>query len=120
MSNASEPKAVKARNRREKRAEERRLAAIRFAWSTPEGRRYMWDLIEFAGLLRNPMTGNGWTEFNCGSQNVAQRIFADVSAACPEMFILAREEAMKFQKREDDAEGALTSSTTPEKEDADG
>lgn len=115
MSNVGDVKVVKARNRRERRENERRLNGIRVIWGTPEGRHYLWSIMDFAGFLRTSMTGNSTTFFNEGARNVALRMFADVEEACPEMFLLARDEAKKHQKRENDSELALDS--TPEKED---
>jgi hypothetical protein len=115
---SADPKAVKVRNRREKRAEERRRADILAIWSTPEGSRYLWSLMAQAGVSQTTFTGSALTSaFKSGEQNMGLRMLADVMEVCPEAYIKAMTEAKSSQKREDDAELAMT---TPEKEDHDG
>jgi hypothetical protein len=54
---------------------------LRHVLSTPQGIRVIKRFFEFAGLYRNPMTGNSTTFFNCGMQSVAQRCFDEVCQA---------------------------------------
>lgn len=114
--NTADPVAVKAQNRRERRALERKREDVKSLWGSEHGRRYMWDLLSIAGIGQTPWRGRAAdTDFHCGEQNMGFRILADVMDACPESYLLAMREAKKLQKREDDTE--LVESQTPEKED---
>jgi hypothetical protein len=119
MIDATNPSHVKLRNRRERRAEERHRADIKAIWATPEGRRYLWSLMALAGISKTTFTGQSLTgAFKQGEQNFGFRVLADVMEVCPDAYLLAMREANKIQKREDDAELALTSTDEqdPEKD----
>jgi hypothetical protein len=54
---------------------------------TENGRRYLYELIDFCGLYRPSMTGNSQTFFNEGMRNVGMKIMADVTKADANSFI---------------------------------
>jgi hypothetical protein len=40
--------------------------------SDPDGKRVLWDILQFCGVFQNAMTGNSRTYFNLGRQSVGQ------------------------------------------------
>jgi hypothetical protein len=58
-----------------------------FVLQTEQGRRYLYDLMDFCGLHRPSMTGNSQTFFNEGMRNVALKLFADIGKADPNAYI---------------------------------
>lgn len=118
--NSGELKDVKAMNRRQRRDEQARLNRIRKTWSDPDQRAYLWEFMAWAGVNRVPFAGSSnQTNFNCGMQNAGNRILADVQEACPDLYLVAMQEAkQRHQKREEEVNPAP--SETPEKEDHDG
>jgi hypothetical protein len=55
-----------------------------------QGRRFMWRLLGFSGLYRNPFVAgdSGQRDFNCGMQNVGQHMLHEIHALCPENYEL--------------------------------
>lgn len=43
----------------------------------PEGRRVVWSVMEFCGLMREPYTGNAETNYLLGRQSVARWMLAE-------------------------------------------
>lgn len=121
MSNAADPKAVKARNRRERREAERFLGDIQWVMSDAKGRRFMVWLLNKAALNETSFRGGNALDmaFREGMRNLGLMVQAHVLEACPAEYLLALDEVKKIQKREEDAEEAaeLASTSTPEKED---
>jgi hypothetical protein len=76
-----------------KRAEEKRLAAFRAVMATPEGRRWIWWLLDRCGVFRTSFTGDNATFFNEGSRNVGLMVIADINAACPDFYLTMMTEA---------------------------
>jgi len=69
--------------------------------STNAGRRFIWRQLSIAGLFQNPFTGNNTTFFNCGKQEIAQRLLADVMEAEPSAFSKMQVEEKERQDAED-------------------
>ena len=119
MTNAADPKAVKARNRRERREGERLTSDVKWVMSEPQGRRFALWLMNKAALNETSFRGNALDmAFREGHRNLGLMLQAHVLEACHEQYLKALDESKKIQKSEDDAELALTS--TPEKEEYDG
>ena len=121
MTNAADPKAVKARNRRERREADRLSADVKWVMSEPQGRRFALWLMNKAALNETSFRGNALDmAFREGHRNLGLMVQAHVLEACPELYMLALDESKKTQKREDDAESALAPDPTPEKEEDNG
>lgn len=119
MSNAADPKAVKARNRRERREADRLIADVKWVMSEPQGRRFALWLMNKAALNETSFRGNALDmAFREGHRNLGLMLQAHVLEACPEQYLKALDESKKTQKSEEETELALT--PTPEKEDDDG
>lgn len=52
--------------------------ALRTVLQTKEGRRYLYELLDFCGMHRGSFTGNSETFYREGMRNVALKIFADI------------------------------------------
>lgn len=74
-------------------AEARRLAAFRAVMATPQGRRWIWWLLDRCGVFRTSFTGDHVTYFNEGSRNVGLMVIADINAACPDFYLTMMTEA---------------------------
>lgn len=76
-------------------AEANRIAFTRTIMSTLAGRAWMHDLLLSCSIFRTPFVRGApdATAFNCGSQNIALRIFGDVAAHCPNEYTLMMSEA---------------------------
>jgi len=65
-----------------------RIKDLEAVLSTPQGRRFVWWLIEdLSGMLRNPMTGNARTYFHLGEQNVGRELMGRVQREQPKQFL---------------------------------
>lgn len=42
---------------------------------TPYGKRILWLFLEWSGMFQDPMTGNSWTFYKIGEQNLGRKIF---------------------------------------------
>lgn len=93
--NAADPEAVTRRRRRADRSESRRLAAFSAVMATPDGRRYLWWLLERCGVFKSSFTGDHATFFNEGQRNVGLAVMADIHAACPELYAVMLHEAQE-------------------------
>jgi hypothetical protein len=115
---AADAKSVKEMNRAERRALARHLEDVKATWGTPAGRRVLWQIMADAGFTRTSMTGNSWTFFNEGARNIALAIYDDAMEACPELFLLALQEAKNAKPLDPDLEPE--SGDDPEKEEDNG
>lgn len=111
MSTDREPTDLRAQARAKAEADERiarqrriELDDVRWLMSDKRGRRFVWRLLEAAGIYRSSFTGNSTTFFNEGARNVGLRFLADVNEACPERYL----EMLKEQKEHDDGNGTGT------------
>ena len=100
--NAGDEVQVKGRKQKAKREEDRWVNDLRSVMGTEQGRRVFWTLFDRAGITRmsfNP--GNPhWTDFNEGARNLGNQFFAEVMAACPDLYLAAMKEAN--QKKEEE------------------
>lgn len=78
--------------KRQERVREQWLDDIRVVLSTEAGRRFYWDVMAFAGIFEDGMTGNSTTFFNCGKRNVGLRMFHGMVDAAPEVFVVMQQE----------------------------
>lgn len=71
---------------RAKLRRDQELDDVRALMDLPAGRRFMWRLLERAGIYRTTFTGNSATFFNEGMRNLGLIFVADVHEACPEQY----------------------------------
>lgn len=91
--NASDEDQVKTRKRKDERERDRELADIRLVMSSVEGRRFVWRLLEKAGVFRTSFTGNSTTFFNEGMRNMGLMVLGDVHEACASEYIVMMNES---------------------------
>lgn len=72
----------------ERMAREREVADLRNLMSTPSGRRFMWRLLDKAGIFKSSMTGNSQTFFLEGQRNIGLFLMAQVNEHCLDEYVL--------------------------------
>lgn len=86
---ASDPKQVRQARQWSKVAEQRRHAMLNAIMELPDGRAWMYDLLEFCGVRKNPFSSNAlFMAYGCGELNVGLWVLADLMAACPDKYLL--------------------------------
>lgn len=60
---------------------ENELEDLRFILSTEKGRRFLWQILERAGVFRNSYTGDNSTFFNEGRRNLGLWLIGEIAAA---------------------------------------
>lgn len=93
--NAADEENVKSRKRKDEQIRDRELHDLRTVMATVEGRRFVWRLLDRAGVFRTSFTGNSTTFFNEGQRNMGLIVLADVHEACAEKYIEMMTEAKK-------------------------
>ena len=93
--NAADEEGVKSRKRKDESARDRELHDLRTLMQSIEGRRFIWRLLDRAGVFRTSFTGNSTTFFNEGQRNMGLIVLADVHEACADKYILMMTEAKK-------------------------
>jgi hypothetical protein len=93
--NAADEENVKGRKRKDEQIRDRELHDTRSIMDTLEGRRFIWRLLDRAGVFRTSFTGNSTTFFNEGQRNMGLIVLADVHEACADKYILMMTEAKK-------------------------
>jgi hypothetical protein len=92
--NASSRKDIRRVEKSAKLAEDNRIAFIKAAMDTLQGRTFFYDLLSFCHLFSDPFTGDALREaYSKGERNVGLRLFADVIAHCPQSYITMMSEA---------------------------
>lgn len=98
--NAADTGQVKERKRKDKDAEQQAQDDLREVMDTAAGRRFVWRMLERAGIYRQSFTGNSSTFFNEGERNVGLFLLSELQAACPQAFIQMQQEQLERQQRE--------------------
>ncbi len=98
--NASDEEQVKTRKRKDERVRERELADLRLVMSSVEGRRFVWRLLEKAGVFRTSFTGNSSTFFNEGMRNMGLMVLGDVHEAAADAYIVMMNESKEKESNE--------------------
>jgi hypothetical protein len=95
---------------RRKRYRDREIGDIRKILALPEGRRFMWRIMEFAGPTRLSFSQNDrTTAFNEGRREVGLFLLKDIMEVKPEAFIQMQREHISeakadAQKGDEDSE----------------
>lgn len=85
---------------------ERRFDDFKKIMETEHGRRYVWGILESAGIFRTTFTGNSTSFFNEGRRALGLEIYRDVQAL-PELRTLMEKENLidiKIDKENNDGE----------------
>lgn len=65
----------------------RRQAELTWILADERGRRFLWRLLDRAGVFRTSFTGDSATFFNEGMRNVGLIVQSDIMAADPEAYL---------------------------------
>lgn len=57
-----------------------------FIMSDARGRRFMWRVLEMAGVYRSSFTGNSTTFFNEGMRNIGLMLIGEIHAIAPDAY----------------------------------
>jgi hypothetical protein len=71
----------------ERVARDREISDIRALMSTVPGRRFMWRLLDKAGIYKSSMTGNSQTFFLEGQRNIGLFLLAQVNDHCLDEYV---------------------------------
>lgn len=74
-----------------------------FKWimANKRGRRYVWRLLDLAGVFRSSFTGNSQTFFNEGQRNIGLMVLAQIHKHCPEAYLLMLQEQKDHGRNND-------------------
>ena len=103
MSRISKTEEQEKRLEAEKLEREVFLNDVRHVLSSVQGRRFVWRILDMAGVYRSSFTGNSTTFFNEGARNIGLRVLSDVMDAKPEAFLLMQQEDKKRKERKANA-----------------
>ncbi len=103
MSRISKEAEQEKRLEAEKLEREVFLNDVRHVLSSVQGRRFVWRILDMAGVYRSSFTGNSTTFFNEGARNIGLRVLSDVMDAKPEAFLLMQQEDKKRKERKANA-----------------
>ena len=67
---------------------EREVNDLKSVMASPGGRRFMWRLLEKAGIFKSSMTGNSQTFFLEGQRNIGLFLLAQVNEHCLDEYVL--------------------------------
>lgn len=95
--NASEPQQVAEQESKAKRAAKVADDDLSAIMGEQTGRRFIYRILEMAGIYRLSYTGNSETFFNEGARNIGLRLLAEIQRVCPESFFLMLKEHLKNQ-----------------------
>ena len=90
--NASDPQQVAEIEGKAKRKREQDAVDLFAVMSTHEGRRFVWRILESAGLYRLSYTGNSETFFNEGQRNVGLKLLSELQKVTPEEYLRMTQE----------------------------
>lgn len=96
--NAADESQVKDRKRKDERARDIELADMKKLMAIREGRRFVWRLLDRAGVFRTSFTGNSTTFFNEGMRNIGLIVLADVMAACADQYVVMMNESKEDER----------------------
>lgn len=93
VGNAGDPAQVAEGTRREKELRERELKDLRAILDMPEGRRFVWRLLEHCKVFQSIWHPSALIHFNEGARNVGLFVLNDIEEANPDALLVMRREA---------------------------
>lgn len=95
VGNASDPEQVQAADRVEKRIQVSNEGARDAVMRTPEGRQFLWWILEQCGLFASVMRGGpDMRDFYAGQQDLGHKLLEEVKTD-PELYLSMQSEAYK-------------------------
>lgn len=106
--NAADPAQVKLAGRKQKETAVLNRAALVAVMSTPEGRRFLWNLLELTGPDRTVYDHSGSTMyFNEGRRNVGLEVKALMLEADEQLYQQMEREMRAFARRQQNEADAV-------------
>lgn len=94
MANAAQRKDIRAAEKAAKAHETLRTDFLVNALSTKSGRLWFHDFLTFCHMFNDPFTGQALVEaYSKGERNVGLRVYSDIMANCPDLFVTMMQEA---------------------------
>lgn len=88
--------------------------AIRQATKSPEGRKFLWWLLQIGKVNTQPFTTNAiTTAFNCGELNVGNTILARITEVDPASYVQMQQESLNEYRELTDPNSAEPDSGSP-------
>jgi len=85
--------------------QEREREELRYILDDPKGRRFLWRLLDYAGVYNSSFTGNSFTFFNEGRRDVGLFVLDEVTDADPDAYLeMQRESLNEAREAEKQAE----------------
>lgn len=72
---------------------------LRDVMSTPQGRRVLWEILDFTAPMSCAFTGNSGSFFLEGKKSVGQWLFRHIDETCFDLYVIARQEHINRQLR---------------------
>jgi len=91
---SSQEDAARDESLRRQSAYETELADVKWLMERKQGRRFIWRLLDAAGVFRTSFHATAMImAFNEGQRNYGIRLFSQVQTACPELYTVMLKEA---------------------------
>jgi hypothetical protein len=68
------------------------IDAFKWLMNDARGRKFVWRLLDKAGVYRSSFTGNSETFFREGARNLGLMVIAEIHELCPEAYFLMLKE----------------------------
>lgn len=95
VKNAADPQQIKEAGKKEKIARDREINDLRVVMDSQNGRRFVYSILDFAGINRLSFTGNSNTYFNEGGRNVGLWLKDMLEKNLPDLYLLMLKENLK-------------------------
>lgn len=77
-------------------AREREINDLKTVMGSVNGRRFMWRLLEKAGIFKSSMTGNSQTFFLEGQRNIGLFLLAQINEHCLDQYVVMLNESREL------------------------
>lgn len=124
VGNAADRKQVRGAGKKQRDSEMQRVGDLGAVMATPEGRRFVWWLLDKSGIHESTLRGGPTMAlYFAGKQDLSHMLLARVTKEHPDAYLLMQSEAITEQKqkqREDKATEEIEESRTNNDDDDDG
>ena len=97
--NVSDPDLVREGGRKAKLVRDKHLTNLKVVVSTPEGRAYVWGLLERTSVFQSIWESSARIHYLAGQQDVGQDIWRDIVELDPTLFATMKQEANEEEER---------------------
>lgn len=100
---ASDAASVKSARKKARHEAAKRAEIIKGLMSTPQNRKWFYDLLVKCHIYTNPHTHDALqTSFNCGEMNIGQQVLAELEGSATDLYLLMIREAKPQPEPEDE------------------